>query len=217
MRDDSYIVIQGWMVNNLHLSGNELLVYALIFGFSQDRESKFYGSHRYVAESCGMGLRTVPRTIDSLLEKNLIIKDEEYVNGVKFCRYRINPDAAVAGGMPEWQRGTAKMADNNINNNKDNNKNIEEEYGLTDSKLDTAIKTWFAYKRERKQAYTKTGANTLINRCRKYATMYGEDAIIKLIDDSITNNYQGIIFDRLDRQKKQTTTTTPSAYARRLN
>ena len=35
MNADNYINIQGWMRTDLDLKGNELLVYAIIYGFSQ--------------------------------------------------------------------------------------------------------------------------------------------------------------------------------------
>jgi len=59
MKDNNYIVIQGWMVNKLRLSGNELMIYAAIYGFSQDEESKYEGSGRYIADSLGMSKRQV--------------------------------------------------------------------------------------------------------------------------------------------------------------
>ena len=36
MDNENYILITGWMVNELKLKGSELFVYALIYGFSQD-------------------------------------------------------------------------------------------------------------------------------------------------------------------------------------
>ena len=70
--DYSYIHIAGWMINRLGLSGNELLIYAAIFGFSQDNESKFHGSGSYLANWCGCSLRSVQRSIKSLQDRGLI-------------------------------------------------------------------------------------------------------------------------------------------------
>ena len=43
IKNENYVLIQGWMINELKLKGNELLIYALIYGFSQaenqDRKS----------------------------------------------------------------------------------------------------------------------------------------------------------------------------------
>ena len=33
---DNYVAIQGWMITDLNLKGNDLLIYAVIYGFSQD-------------------------------------------------------------------------------------------------------------------------------------------------------------------------------------
>mgnify|MGYP001438009363 CR=1 FL=1 len=49
IKNENYIAIQGFMVKELGLTGNELIAYALIYGFSQDDESEFRGSLNYVA------------------------------------------------------------------------------------------------------------------------------------------------------------------------
>lgn len=41
IKNENFIAIQGFMVKELGLSGNELIAYALIYGFSQDNESEF--------------------------------------------------------------------------------------------------------------------------------------------------------------------------------
>ena len=71
----NYVVIEKWMTRDLGLRGNELLVYAIIYGFSQDGESRYYGSRRYISEFLNMSLSTVDRTLASLVSKNLIIKE----------------------------------------------------------------------------------------------------------------------------------------------
>jgi hypothetical protein len=48
MKNSQYINIQGWMVNELKLKGNDLIIFAIIFGFSQDQESWFNGSLQYL-------------------------------------------------------------------------------------------------------------------------------------------------------------------------
>jgi len=44
MKNENYITVLGWMVNELQLSGNEMVLYALIYGFSHDGKSKFNGN-----------------------------------------------------------------------------------------------------------------------------------------------------------------------------
>lgn len=74
VKDNNFIAIQGWMRTKLNLKGNGLLIYALIYGFSQDGESRFKGSRKYIAEWCGCSLDTVDRTLNSLVSKGLIAK-----------------------------------------------------------------------------------------------------------------------------------------------
>ena len=50
VKPDNYILVYGWMVTELGLKGNELFLYAIIYGFSQDGETEFSGSLRYMQE-----------------------------------------------------------------------------------------------------------------------------------------------------------------------
>lgn len=62
----AYIVIQDWMISDLQLKGNELLTYSLIYGFSQDGESEFKGSLKYISEFLGISKSTAQRSIISI-------------------------------------------------------------------------------------------------------------------------------------------------------
>lgn len=74
VKDNNFIAIQGWMRTQLNLKGNELLIYALIYGFSQDGESRFKGSRKYIAEWCGCSMNTVDRALGALVNKGLLAK-----------------------------------------------------------------------------------------------------------------------------------------------
>lgn len=74
VKDNNFIAIQGWMRTKLNLKGNELLIYALIYGFSQDGNSSFKGSRKYIADWCGCSLDTVDRSLGSLINKGLLAK-----------------------------------------------------------------------------------------------------------------------------------------------
>ena len=92
MKNENYITILGWMRNELHLKGNELLIYAIIYGFSQNENQKFTGSANYLAEWCGITRRAVMSCLKNLINKNIILKEDIHKNGVKFVNYSINPD-----------------------------------------------------------------------------------------------------------------------------
>ena len=86
--DKNYIVIQSFMVRDLRLKGNELLIYAIIFDSSQTEEQKFSGSLRYLAGRTNSTKRGVLNSLKSLMQKGYIKKEEQIINGVKHCSYR---------------------------------------------------------------------------------------------------------------------------------
>lgn len=90
MKDHNYILVSGWMVKVLKLSGNELLTFALIYGFCQDESSKFTGSLSYIMDWLNCSKPTVIKALKGLIEKNLILKESESKNGVTFNSYTIN-------------------------------------------------------------------------------------------------------------------------------
>lgn len=54
IRDSNYVVIQGWMLTRLGLKGNELMIYAVIYGFTQNGETEFIGSSRRLHRRRGL-------------------------------------------------------------------------------------------------------------------------------------------------------------------
>lgn len=88
IKRENFIVLQGWMITDLHLKGNELIVYAIIYGFSQDGGQYFSGSLQYLASWTNSTRQGVLSCLKSLLKKGLIEKKETIINNVKFCEYR---------------------------------------------------------------------------------------------------------------------------------
>ena len=101
VKNENYIVIQGWMINDLHLSGNSLFVYAIIYSFSQDGESSFKGSLQYLADWCNATKQGIQKNLKELLDKGLISKQEHIVNNQKFCEYSCIPCNKVAYPMQQ--------------------------------------------------------------------------------------------------------------------
>lgn len=64
-----------------------------------------------------------------------------------------------------------------------------------------AVHDWFSYKAEKRQWYKPTGRKALIANIRKNAAEYGDAAVIDIIRQSMSSNYQGIMWDRLKKQK----------------
>ena len=115
LKNENFIVIQGFMINELGLKGNELIIYAIIYGFSQDGENKYTGSLNYLANWTNSTKQGVLKSLKSLLDKGYIIKEEKYINGVKFCEYYTTK---FNGGIKQSLTGGIKQSlPNNIDNN----------------------------------------------------------------------------------------------------
>ena len=69
VKNDNYIQISGWMINELNLKGNELMIYALIHGFSQDGKSDYHGGLSQIASWTNSTKPGVIKAFKSLLEK----------------------------------------------------------------------------------------------------------------------------------------------------
>lgn len=84
---NNYIAVQGWMIRDLQLKGNELIIYACIYGFSQAENQVFSGSLQYLADWTNSTKQGVTKCLKSLIEKGFIVKSDKVINGVKFCEY----------------------------------------------------------------------------------------------------------------------------------
>ena len=74
IKDENYYTVQGWMRNRLHLKGNDLHVYAMLYSFSQDGQSEFRGSLDYMSEFTGGSERNVRRSLNRLEQSGFIEK-----------------------------------------------------------------------------------------------------------------------------------------------
>ena len=127
------------------------------------------------------------------------------------------------GGRPRQEENPNENTDNNPNKNPnqnpDNNPkpnpkakqnnistflflisnfNYLQDKGLLREK----IEEWLKYKWERKEYYKETGFKSLLAKLEKATNQYGVERIINLIDECMANNYKGIIFEKLEKQRK---------------
>ena len=156
MRNEKFITIAGWMVNELGLSGNELLCYALIYGFSQDGESFFCGSRKYIAELIGAkSLNTVDKYLNVLIEKGLLTKKSSINNGVISNYYKANLENNFFSDCipPSKIEYPPSKIEHNNNSHIDS---IKEERDKSLSKKDELFEQcWVAYNRKGSKAKSK--------------------------------------------------------------
>lgn len=205
---DNYIVIQGWMLADLKLKGNELIVYACIYGFSQAENQVFNGSLQYLADWTNSTKQGVIKNLKSLEEKGYIVKNEKYINGVKFCEYyatKFNRELNnVAGGIKQsLTEGIKQSLPNNIPlDNQDNNpidkkeRKKESTYetlinGLIDNEeVKATIYEFIKMRKLIKKPLTDFALKRILNKLLKFST---DQAVqISILEKSIMNNWQDI-------------------------
>ena len=71
--------------------------------------------------------------------------------------------------------------------------------------LRDAFNEWIAYKNEKRQPYKPRGLKSLITQVQRYAEQFGDFATANAILDSMANNYQGIVFDRIGKGQQTDT------------
>lgn len=187
VKNGTYVNIQSFMVNELHLSGNALIIYAVIYGFSQDGNSWFTGSRAYLAAWCQASKSTVSRNLDTLCSGGLIERRERTESGVLLVDYRVvrctqNEQWCTQneqGGVPKMGTGgVPKMSTHNIEFDNldtkpsDKNRSTRHKYGeysnvlLTDSdmqKLKAEFPTDWEERIERLSAYMESKGKTYKN------------------------------------------------------
>lgn len=207
MEKDYYINIQSFMVQDLKLSGNELLTYAIVYGFSQDGESTFVGSSKYISYALGVSRPTAIKALDSLTAKGLIIKSQEKINDVVFNRYKVSLDVinnlnrpykeTLQGGYKETLYSN-KYKEINVKNNKEkvskSTKRMSydeqiEEYSYNEE-LRQALKAFIQMRNLIKKPLTNYALKLILNNLDKLAK---DDATkIDIINQSVEHSWQGV-------------------------
>ena len=205
-----YIVILPWMREELDLKGNELLVYALIHGFSQEAQGCFFGSLEYISKACGCSRGTTIGTLKSLQNKGLIHKRELLENNVKMCQYTVItggsakielPVQKLNGGSAISEPGGSAKIEPNNKTTIDNKKIVK---GMPTLSLPFSsqkfIDTWNALCEEKEwKKKTRNALQLALNKLGRYH----EDFAIELIEKTIAGGWKGVVFDDTDAKYQE--------------
>lgn len=138
---ENYINIQSFMIKELKLKWNELILYALIYWFSQDWRSKFRWSLNYIEEWLQVDRKTVLLNLSKLTNKWLISKVDN-PTGNLYSVIISSGETPPVEKLPEGSGETPLVSSGETppNNNKYNNKNnnnilADEVFSLYFSKL----------------------------------------------------------------------------------
>ena len=153
--DNNFLTIEGWMRTSLNLSGNELIVFAVIYQFSQGKAGRYIGGLPYLADWCGCHADTARRAVRNLEERGLIIAQRGEVNGIPYCNYIVCGESLqntrvslqnTTDPLAKYEGDTCKMQgitiNRTINKNKEQDNNIGRFIPPTQSEVE-------AYCRER--------------------------------------------------------------------
>ncbi len=89
LRENGFFTVQAFMIKRLHLKGNELMVYAIIHGFSQTENQYFTGSLDYLSSWIGGASKTtIMKSLNNLINKGLLTKEEIKKGAIKYCLYK---------------------------------------------------------------------------------------------------------------------------------
>lgn len=120
------------MINELGLSSNELLIYSIIYGFSQDGNSEFTGSMNYLADFINSTRPTVSKCLKNLTDKGFLLKTDRIIGGQNLPTYRVvnsdfTPCKESLQGSKESLQPPCKES-LHYNNNSNNNSNNSSEH-----------------------------------------------------------------------------------------
>ena len=215
VKEENYINISGWMVTRLGLKGNELLVYAIIYGFSQDDETRFTGSLQYLADWTNSTKQSCIKCLKSLAEKGYITKYEKIVNGVKFCEYQaVKLKSMVVNKVEQGSKqsltgGIKQSLPNNLDNNNLDNNNLDNnivnkkerksksksydeqiaEY-TGNEELQNALKAFVQMRSFIKKPMTEYALKLMLKKLDELGN--NDMTKIGILNQSITHNWQGI-------------------------
>ena len=69
------------------------------------------------------------------------------------------------------------------------------------STLQKKVNDWLMYKKEKRQPYKPKGLQSLLSQIKNNCSMYGEQAVVDIIDISMANNYEGILWAKIGERK----------------
>ena len=198
VKDGNYYVVQSFMIKELGLKGLEKEIYAIIYGFSQ-AEQKFDGSLQYLADWTLSTKQGVMKVLKSLQEKELINKEEEYKNGVKFVKYYATE---FNRGMKQSLMGGIKqsLTNNKEENNKFDKQEIKKEKKesefdevlnqIEDVKLRETLIAFIKMRKTIKKPMTTHALELLIKKLNRLTNNI--DKQIELLENSILNGWQDV-------------------------
>lgn len=199
-------IFHSWMVTQLHLSSNELVIYMAIHSFTQGQAGKYYGGLRFLESVTGASRSTVIRSLNNLVNKGYVLKEEEIRNNITYTLYSANPEYTNWGGVKMTpvsncddgsvilKSGGVKMEQDNKYDNKCDNEIEKKDINSSDdsfiSKEKPKRSAGILPSREEVDAYiAKKGYHFSSAEFFKYYTNDGEFDVLRFKDGKLVKDW----------------------------
>ena len=134
-----YFTVHQFMIKELKLKNNQLMIYALIYGFSRNGDGCWHGSLDSLTDYVGITVQGAIKVLKALESKGLINKKVIYKDNVKRCEYTANfrpkkvlnkvekgTKQSLEGYSTKFRGGTKQSLGNNISYIETNKEDEEE-------------------------------------------------------------------------------------------
>lgn len=155
-----------------------------------------------------------------------LLNEDETASFIKFDsnpdKSSINPDKSSKN---ESNYSENPLKENKINESKDKNKEkktAEKPPPPTANQMisersfspevDASVREWVKYKIEKRQGYKPTGLRNFLSQVENNVQKYGAEAVARLIHYCMSNNWQGVIWDRIDKTGTRNTGQCSGGY-----
>lgn len=78
--------------------------------------------------------------------------------------------------------------------------------------VDASVREWVKYKIEKRQGYKPTGLRNFLSQVENNVQKYGAEAVARLIHFCMSNNWQGVIWERIDKKGTRNTEHCSGGY-----
>lgn len=222
IKPENFAVMQGWMVSQLHLRGTELMVFAIIHGFTQhENGGGFVGGIAYLTEWTGTTSRTVISILQRLEERGLIRKEMMATQTGKRLRIRslvecemISPPSQESTGECEmisppvvknFHEGGENFSHRNINNNPTsyevgNNKAPAAPEDLA-PQVQEAFRDYVQMRKKIKAEMTDKAKALAIDDLKKLAS--DPETQVAILNQSTMNSWKGLYPLKNEREERK--------------
>lgn len=146
-----------------------------------------------------------------------------------FIKFDSNPDKS-SGNPDKSSKNESNYSKNPLKENKTNkskdknkeNKTAEKPPPPTASQMisersfspevDASVREWVKYKIEKRQGYKPTGLRNFLSQVENNVQKYGAEAVARLIHFCMSNNWQGVIWERIDKTGTRNTGQCSGGY-----